>query len=168
MGRATQTVNEERLRNPATSVMVFRNEIIIDRPVEQVWPQLFKFMQWNPHHIGAKIIRLAGEPDCEGEIVLEYPKAANGYGPPVVIETVKVIPFEKLVWKLSEPQEKPQSYVVNFTDFSLESLDARTRFIYHSYFEVLKSALGSMPSDQQFDEIHREIFESLKRFVESQ
>ena len=81
------------------------HELIINKPVSDVWPELFRYNIWNPAHIDAKVERVSGEENQEGEIILEEKKTEDGFLPPIVIETVKVVPLKKLVWKLYSQEE---------------------------------------------------------------
>lgn len=158
-----QDITPVEVRALPTSSVTLHSEVIIDRPAKQVWPLLFKYAQWNPEHIGAKVTRVAGTPEQEGDIVLEYKKSAEGYLPPIVIEIIKIIPYRKIVWKLYEPQA-PENINVCFADFALEEKGRKTRFVYNSYSEIFN---GKKPKEIPPQQRVTEILASLKRYVET-
>jgi hypothetical protein len=129
-----------------------------------VWSELFKYNQWNPQHIGAKVIRLAGTPDQEGYIVLEYKKSGSGYEEPIVIEIVKLIPYQKLVWRLYDQQAHP---IVGYVDFSLSDQGADTKFAYDAYSEYPEERRKEQLSDEEYRKILSELFGALKKHVEA-
>ena len=159
-----QDLAQSGVRNLPTKTLVLHHEIIIDRPVRDVWPELFNYNTWNPQHIGAKVERVAGQPGNEGEIILESKKSGDGYLPPIVIETVKVVPFKQLVWKMYKPQETPE---ITFVDFSLDEVGNTTRFVYNSYGEILEERFEGLPDPGEYHKILLGIFGALKKFVEA-
>lgn len=151
-------------RELSTKTLVHHHEIVIDRPVKDVWPELFTYTQWNPSYRGAKIVRVAGVPDQEGDILIAHLKKGDAYLPPFTVEIIKIIPNRKLAWKLYGLEETPE---VTFVDFSLQEAGARTRFVYNSYAETLRAKLQELPPEEEYEKMLLQIFESLKRHVES-
>jgi len=119
----------------------FNYEMTLDSPPHKVWPHMLDYTGWNPGHIGAQLERLAGTRNEEGEIILEYKKSGDGYAPPIIIETVKMIPNEKIVWALYDPHSGATNGIV-FVDFSLQEVNGKTKFTYHSYGWGAGSAIG--------------------------
>ena len=127
----TQSREKQTTRTGNICTVVLSGEITIDRPPQEVWPALFEYNRWNPDHIGAKVERIAGESHQEGEIILEHKKSGEGYLPPLMIETVKIIANRKLVWKLSSPNGTDDG--VGIVDFSLRENNDGTLFLYNCY-----------------------------------
>jgi uncharacterized protein YndB with AHSA1/START domain len=120
----------------------FSYEMTIDRPIHAVWRHMLNYRQWNPAHIGAKVERLAGDQNEEGEVILESKRSGEGYAPPIIIETVKIIPNEKIVWALYMP-DSGAANEIGFVDFSLQDVDGKTRFTYCSYGWGNSSLIGN-------------------------
>jgi hypothetical protein len=153
------------IRARPTSSLVLHHEIMIERPVTDVWPRLFEYNQWNPEHIGAKVTRVAGQPNQEGDVRLEFKRNGDAYLPPMVLEIVKVLPFKKVVWRMYEPQEgSPEIY---FVDLTLEALGDKTKFVYNSYSEILKEKHKEMPDEAGFREYFTKVFQELKTYAET-
>jgi hypothetical protein len=156
-------VAKTSVRQLHTRTLVLHYEIMIDGTVNEVWPELFNYNTWNPQHIGAEVQRIAGERSRKGELILESKKSGDGYLPPILIETVEVIAFRKLVWKMYKPEESPE---ITFVDFTLEAMGERTRFTYNSYGEILEERFRALPGEETYRHMLAEIFTALKRHVE--
>ena len=117
-------------RGVATHAVRF--EMTIDSAVSNVWRHMINYTEWNPDHIGARVERIAGEKNQQGEVILEYKKADVGYAAPGVIETVTLIPNERIVWALYGPDMGPANGIW-FVDFSLQDADGKTLFTYNLY-----------------------------------
>jgi hypothetical protein len=107
-------------------------EITIDRRAHDIWPRMINYQEWNPEHFGAKVQRLAGEKNKEGEIIVERKKTEGGYAPPMVIETVRVIPDKTIVWALYAP-DTGASNGISFVDFTLREMSGKCLFTYNLY-----------------------------------
>ncbi len=158
-----QDIDQVRLKAQQTRVLVLHEELAIDKPVQAVWPTLFKYHLWNPEHIGAKVTRVAGTPDQEGDLILEYKKHGDAYLPPIAIEIVKIIPYRKLVWRLFEPGDNAE---MGFVDFTLETADNGTRLVYNSYGEIPLARLPELPSADELRAQLARIFGALKKYIE--
>jgi uncharacterized protein YndB with AHSA1/START domain len=120
----------------------FSHEMTIDSPVQNVWHHMLNYHEWNPDHIGAKVERLAGAKNEEGEVILEYKWSGDGYASPTIIETIKVIPTKKIVWALYMP-DSGASNEIGFVDFSLQESNGKTVFVYSAYGWGNSSAIGN-------------------------
>lgn len=147
----------------------FNYEMIIEREVENVWPQMLNYPAWNPNYSGAKFERLAGSKDEQGEVLLVQRKTGGGYAPAVIIETVKILPNKKIVWALYSPNSGA-STDIGFVDFSLRPANGNTLFTYSSYGWGTASVVGRDRAafrksvEDQLDEI----LPALKAFVEAE
>src|SRR3569833_3531602 len=94
MNKASNSGGDSILSRLDVNTYFFSYDMIIDRPVQKVWPELANYHAWNPAHKGAKVERLAGEKSKEGEVILEYKKDGHGFAPPIIIETIKMLPNE--------------------------------------------------------------------------
>jgi hypothetical protein len=108
---------------------------VIDRPAHVVFERMINYHEWNPEHIGARVERLAGEKNQLGEVILEFKKTASGYEPPVLIETVKLVPNKQIVWALYMPPDDNPT-VMSFVDFSLSDEGGKTAFEYRLYGSI--------------------------------
>jgi uncharacterized protein YndB with AHSA1/START domain len=145
--------------------LVLHDEITIERPVKEVWPALFRYNEWNPYHIGAKVERICGAQDEVGDLLLEYKKTDEGFAAPVAVEIVKIVEFKKLVWKLSYPERALE--IDGFVDFSLEPLpDGATHFVYNSYSEIPRDLSGDFSSEAEFAGVMTKVLQALKTYVE--
>jgi uncharacterized protein YndB with AHSA1/START domain len=145
----------------------FSYEMTIDKPAQAVWRHMLNYRKWNPAHIGAKVTRLTGDENEEGEIILESKKSGEGYAAPIIIETVKIIPNEKIVWALYQPEDGAASEI-GFVDFSLQETGDKTRFTYRSYGWGRSSLIGNDPKAFR-DSVMKALDEqlpALKEFVE--
>ena len=117
--------------------VVYYDELVIDRPVQEVFPALLHFSIWNPEHATAKHTLLKGKPGEVGE-VFEVLKAYEG-AKPYIAETVRIRPLTKIsgphlvgnvVWKVY-PKEGCAGY--SFVDFGVREFNGKT-LIYKSYY----------------------------------
>jgi uncharacterized protein YndB with AHSA1/START domain len=116
-------------------------DMTIEGPIEKVWHHMIHYLDWNPAHFGAKVERLSGTENAEGEVILEHKKSGDGHAPAIIIETVKIIPNEKIVWALYMP-DTGASTGIGFVDFSLASVNGKTKFTYRLYGWGNSSVVG--------------------------
>ena len=143
-------------------------EMVIASPIKRVWQHMLNYHDWNPDHKGARVERLAGEPNQEGETILEYKKMPEGYAPPIIIETVKVLPERQIVWALYAP-ESGASKGIGFVDFSLTDRGGQTGFLYNCYGWMSHDTYGSDRAslDRIIVEQTARLLPELKAYVES-
>ncbi len=144
-------------------------KMTINRPAREVWPHMLNYREWNPDHLGASIERLAGEADSQGEMILEYKKTAAGYQEPILIETVRLVPPETVVWAIYDPKLGAANGIW-FVDFTLTEVEGRTHFQYR-LCGWIKSAPEALDPDKE--SVRRsllnrldEILPALKTYVE--
>jgi hypothetical protein len=126
MGARDSKVGKHGVRTAAA-----RFEMIIERDIKHVWPRMIKYHDWNPEHIGATVERVLGDPQTEGEIVIETDRSDDGQLPNVVIETVKLVPFETVIWAMYDP-EKGATDGIWFVELALDAVGDFTRLTYRS------------------------------------
>jgi uncharacterized protein YndB with AHSA1/START domain len=145
----------------------FSYEMTIDSPIPNVWQHMLNYHDWNPDHVGAKVERLAGEKHQEGEVILESKRTGNGFAPPTIVETVKVIPNKKIVWALYM-LGSGASQEIGFVDFSLQETEGRTQFTYQSYGWGNSAAIGhdKKAFQEAVTESLRTLLSALKAYVE--
>ena len=86
-------------QGPATSFgQVYYDEVIINRPVEQVWPEILNFAKWQVGHTDAEHITIKGEHGKVNEIfkIIKSHKGAQPY----FAETVRLRKNRNVVWRV--------------------------------------------------------------------
>ena len=100
--------------------------------VEQAWPRMLAYQDWNPGFVGGTVSRLRGQPASEGELVLiSLVDAAGNPVPEFYAETLKVVPLRHIVWDV---YPKAGEAFRNFLDFELTpAAHDRAEFRIHCY-----------------------------------
>lgn len=162
---------EKMIPNPVYVIM--DGDLVIDRPVKDVWPFVLNYTLWQDFSHAEHI---SGPQGGEGEVVLlkKEEKGLEAF-PPYYGRTLKIIPEQQFVWK-TYPR-KINDDVMDFAgivDFRLSEKDGKTVFSYYFYYEFMP--LGLSDSEQQefkveyvenFKTVFSSIFPKLKKAVES-
>lgn len=110
---------EEFRKHDEWSPSVFFVECVITCPIEHAWKCLLDYKAWNPSFVGAQVIPIRGAPSSEGEVVLirkKVPRPDGKMSPEFYAETVKIIPYRRIVWYV---HPKDGNTFRNFVDFGL-------------------------------------------------
>ena len=161
MNRSHQNDSTNRLATLGVDTYSVSYEMTIDSPIHNVWNHMLNYHEWNPEHFGAKVERLGGDQNKEGEIILEYKKTDDGYAPPIVIETVKSIPNKQIVWAIYAP-DSGASKGIGFVDFSLREVNKGTEFTYNCYGWQFASE-GTNENNRRM--LHQSALEQLGRIL---
>jgi Polyketide cyclase / dehydrase and lipid transport len=128
----------------ALSASVFwsaRNDIVIDRPPEDVWAvindqDIEAVHSWNPTVV--KVDRLAGENGQENELVLVTKDTDQD---PFYMLTIRSVPNRQRVLRIDSVDRSYCGYV----DHSLYPLeDGRTHLVYNGYLEFRRVPAGEL------------------------
>src|SRR5262249_35440406 len=155
-------------RLPDLKAVAYGYEIIIDKPVHDVWPHLHDYLLWNPEHFGSKVETLAGRKGEKGQIVVERKPSGEGFAPPWFIETICAIPNERLVWAMYFPEG--QASGTGFVEFTLNPIGGKTLLIargYGAYPSTFVGAIDKATLERSCNERVAAIIPKLKGYVES-
>jgi hypothetical protein len=110
-----------------------RNEIVIDRPADQVWAVWTDQRMETVTRLWPAIVgweRVAGEEGQAGEVILVT--KTEDEGPPTTMRTVRVIPNRLRVLRI----DAVDGSFTGFVDHSLYEEDGRTRVVYNGFIET--------------------------------
>ena len=111
---------------------VYYSEIIIEKPVEEVWSELIDIRKWNPSLVNVEHVHLKGEPQQVGE-KFQVTKSYKG-AKPFTFETIRMRPLQNIVWKVYSEE----GGFSNFGDFGLQDMgDGKTRLNISYYAQGL-------------------------------
>jgi hypothetical protein len=141
--------------------IVMYDDIVIDRPIEQVWPQVLNFIHW--YFDGQDITHIEGEPGQRG-----YTLRINDN---LLHQAISVRPGKSIVWKTCYINTCDKDVV--FSDFEVQRLEGKTRFLRRSYSQhfwaeefadqfLTATRQGKVPVTV------RDLSQRFKRYVESQ
>jgi len=148
-------------------------EIVIDRPVSQVWKQFLHIPSWVSSH---RIETVYGEPGTVGSITrVSFNKAAEaGFPPPHYhyCKFIKVIPERQ--WLLKTYAEKGGSYggmeFHTFDDGRVIALsDHRTKVTFNAFSEIRAESIARDPNSINLETSREGMqvnLENLKRLLE--
>jgi hypothetical protein len=145
-------------------------EIVIDRPVAQVWRQWLDIGSWVTSH---NIENVHGTPGTVGSITRPSFKMAPERGMPLphhhYCKIIKLDPERQYVLKTYS--EKGGSYgmqIVGFDDARFIAVDGKTKITFRFFGELKAKAFRKGPSINLDDDNHMmKNLENLKRIVES-
>lgn len=101
--------------------IVLYDEIIINRSVQEVWPELLNFVSW--YFAGHEIKRIKGESGTVGYTLL--------VGESLRHEIVSVRHLKSVVWKSCLIASCIKDYV--FSDFRVDDIEKKTKFSMSNY-----------------------------------
>jgi len=150
----------------------FEVEVLIDRPVQQVWKAFLDIGSWVTSH---DIETLHGTPGTVGSITRVSFKKAKEQGVPLphyhYCKLIKVVPEQQ--WILKTYSEEGGSYGMQMTAFDdgrLIAAGSQTRATFNIFAEIRSEAVAKDPSAMNLD-VSREgmlkNLQNLKRMVES-
>ena len=146
-----------------TCDMASRAEVIIDRPIREVWSKALDIDAWLRDNF--KTVK--GKAGEEGEV---RQATSEGAMSSYLVTTLRIKPLEQLVLKVSP--EKGSDFI-GFAVFSFADLGGQTRFIHDFYFEAAEPEVRkeeARPSCKEQDENTQRGVEKnaqdLKTFVE--
>src|SRR6266702_1276 len=131
----------------------FELEVLIDRPVEEVWPQFIDIPSWVTSH---DIETVYGTPGTVGSITRVSFKKAKEQGFPLAhhhyCKLIKVVPERQ--WILKTYPERGGSYGMQMTGFDdgrLVAIDGKTKAIFNVFIEIRSEAVAKDPASMNMD-----------------
>jgi hypothetical protein len=125
-------------RKSAPVDLVFSGELLIDKPVDEVWPHVVHYSTWQNYPICEHVSGPVGE---EGEVVLLAKEEGGIRTPPYYTRTIKLEPGKRIIWKCWPEQVTPDNDFLGASDFSavvqfsVEAQGERTLFSYDNIYE---------------------------------
>ena len=131
--------------------LAFYDEILIDKPVEEVWPEILNYTKWQVGHTDATHITIEGEPREVGEIVKIIKTHKDAI--PYYAETVRLRENKNVVWRVFSGQAAPCTDTMGtsaYMEFRTESENGKTLFVtsYYASFPVFGEALENLRKQQ--------------------
>jgi hypothetical protein len=112
-------------RRIAPVYIVMSGEIMLDAPIDKVWPHLINYTSWQNYTVSERVAGVAGE---EGEVVL-LRKEEQGYVSPLFhARTIRIDPGRRIIWKTYRGKAGDDEGYFAFVDFILEEVGDKTRF----------------------------------------
>src|SRR6185437_4411931 len=143
----------------------FELEVLIDRPVEQVWAQFFDIPSWVLTH---EIDLVSGARGTVGSITQVFSRNAReeGYH---YCKLIKLVPGER--WILKIYSERGDEYdFTGFDDGRLVPVDNKSKVIFNIFIEVRGESIAKDPGVMNLD-ISRENMmknlNNLKQIIEN-
>lgn len=146
---------------------VHRGDMMIDAPVERVWPWVIDYASWQNYSIQENV---SGEPGAEGEVVRLKKDEPGSSGTPYLARTILIEPERRIIWK-TFMEDAPYFGIV---EFEVEDVDGRTRFSYRTLYE---NVLPTTDPDEVaefrrertvgIEEMVASIFPKLKEYAEA-
>ena len=146
-------------------------EVLIDRPMSEVWKQFLQLSSWVTSH---RIEEVSGAPGTVGSITRVFDENATepDYPPPHYhfCKVIKLIPEQRYVLKTYS--EKGGSYGLRlacFDDFQFVAIDGKTKITFNLFAEFEGEAIARDPSIGGMDgsrEGMAKNLNNLKRIVE--
>lgn len=115
---------------------VFYDEIMIDKPVDAVWKEIFNYPNWQVGHTDATHITIKGKPREVGEIVKIIKVRKGKSQQPYFAETVRLRKNRNVVWRVFTDTPGPCTDAVGtsaYLDFRTEDIDGKTLFTTNYY-----------------------------------
>jgi hypothetical protein len=142
-------------------------ESIVHCSLEHSWKVLLNYQAWNPSFAGAKVIRVQGEPNREGEIVRIQKAITDSSGktwPEFYAQTVKIVPYHHVVWHVYSQSGDPSR---NFVDFTLEPATSavKLRIGYYALNPLWGEALDTQR--REMDAALRDLAVAFKNYCET-
>jgi hypothetical protein len=154
-------------------------EIMIDRPVEQVWKQYIDQKSWVTSH---GIETVSGKPGTLGAVMKASFKGAPGFAMPLphhhYVQFIKIVPEQQFLCKTYS--EKGGSYgyesMKAFDDARVYAIGDRTRVTFDLFIEYKSAEIAKLTAAEKLDEWRMKVsqegmlknLENLKRIVEGQ
>lgn len=116
-------------RKTAPVYIVVEKDIVIDAPIQKVWPLLLNYPSWQNYSI---VKNISGEPGKEGEVVMLKKEELKTPTTAYFARTLKIEPERRVVWKTF--REGVNYFgIVDFRLFDLGG--GKTRFWNNSLYE---------------------------------
>lgn len=120
--------------NPVPKVapvyIVWNGEILIDAPIGEVWRHALNYPSWQNY---STVRRIAGEPGCEGEVMLLKKEEAGLNLPPYYARTIKLDPPRRVIWKTY----RDTTDYFGIVEFRFQDVEGKTRFCNNLLYEHL-------------------------------
>ncbi len=130
---------------------VFYDEILINKPVKEVWPEILNYAKWQVGHTDAEHITVKGKPRQVGEIVkiIKTHKGAQPY----YAETVRLRENRNVVWRIFSDKPNPCAGPMGtsaYLDFRTENVNGKTLFStsYYAFMPVFGEDLATLREEQ--------------------
>lgn len=140
------------------------DDIIIDVPVEDIWPEVINFVYWfSTEFEGNSVVQIKGEP---GQVGYTLEVNSNRRH-----EIISVRPMKSIVWKTCLIASCEDDYV--FSDHSLEANDGKTKFSRNSYSqgfwtaEYIEEVRQKQLQGKTFDSLNNKVSLAFKEYVEN-
>jgi hypothetical protein len=168
LGYSPAAVSDERDEKEVRKFdLILRSEIVIDRPVSDVWPRFLDMQAWMA---GVRLQHVEGEVGSEGEVRSVGP-SSNKVGSDYLIKTVRITRFKQYVIKITPGTLD----YFGFADFSFFELNGATHLVYDIYVESKTPAMTekefALYSKEQYENAYPVVAknnQTLKALVESQ
>ena len=117
-------------------------EVVVDRPIEEVWAAVQEYHKWVPEHKLSQRKTIRGEPGRPGEVVEILKPGATE---PIYSETVRIRPPQiidgshqvaNIVWAVYDPEV---SFSL-FSDFGVREYNGKTIFYRSVYCSMPPSS----------------------------
>jgi hypothetical protein len=124
----------------------FEIEIVIDRPLQDVWSQFVNIPSWVISH---DIEQVSGQPGCVGSVMRVYLRGAKEEGCHYS-KLIKLVPGRQ--WLLKTYSEKGDAYqMTGFDDGRLVAMEGKTKAVFNLYIEIKGEAVAADPSAINLD-----------------
>lgn len=146
---------------------VYYVESFVSCSLRKAWELMLDYRAWNPSFADAEVTRVSGEPNTVGEIVLIKKSLLDVTGEPLpefYAETVKLVPFNHIVWYV---YPKAGDSFRNFVDFGLAESPGGVKFYIDYYAQNPLSGELLAKERQQSESGLRDLTLAFKNHCES-
>jgi hypothetical protein len=164
-------------RKSAPVDLVFSGEVLIDKPVDEVWPHVVDYSSWQEFPICEHV---SGPVGAEGEVVRLQKEELGIRTPPYYAKTILLEPGKRIIWKCWPEAVTPDNDFLGASDlsavvqFSVEPQGEKTRFSYTNVYEFIvlhrdEAELESFRSENipLYEGAFGHIFGNLKHLAET-